>query len=79
MENKMKKILLIIFILLSIYPFLSRAQDKINFIEYNLDNGMHVILHQDKSTPIIAVTMMYHVGSKNENPTEQDSHIFSNT
>ena len=62
----MKKILLIIFILLSTYPFLSHAQDKINFTEYNLDNGMHVILHQDKSTPIIAVTMMYHVGSKNE-------------
>jgi zinc protease len=68
MENKMKKNLLIIFILLSACPFLSRAQDKINFTEYNLDNGMHVILHQDKSTPIIAVTMMYHVGSKNEQP-----------
>jgi len=64
----MKKNLLIIFILLSACLFLSHAQDKINFTEYNLDNGMHVILHQDKSTPIIAVTMMYHVGSKNEQP-----------
>jgi zinc protease len=68
MENKMKKNLLIIFILLSACLFFSRAQDKINFTEYNLDNGMHVILHQDKTTPIIAVTMMYHVGSKNEQP-----------
>jgi len=41
---------------------------KIDFTEYNLDNGMHVILHQDNTTPIVAVSIMYHVGSKNENP-----------
>jgi len=41
---------------------------KIDFVEYDLDNGMHVILHEDKSTPIVAVSIMYHVGSKNENP-----------
>lgn len=39
---------------------------KIEFVEYDLPNGLHVILHQDKSTPIVAVTVMYHVGSKNE-------------
>jgi predicted Zn-dependent peptidase len=33
-----------------------------------LDNGLHVILHQDNSTPIVAVSIMYHVGSKNEHP-----------
>ncbi len=41
---------------------------KIEFEEYDLDNGLHVILHEDKSTPIVAVTIMYHVGSKNEKP-----------
>ena len=41
---------------------------KIEFIEYDLDNGMHVILHKDNSTPIVAVSILYHVGSKNENP-----------
>lgn len=47
----------------------SFAQErKIDFVEYDLDNGMHVILHEDKSTPIVAVSIMYHVGSKNENP-----------
>ncbi|PZE18966.1 insulinase family protein [Putridiphycobacter roseus] len=40
---------------------------KIEFIEYDLPNGMHVILHEDHSTPVAAVTLMYHVGSKNEN------------
>ena len=44
------------------------AQNKIEFEEYDLDNGLHVILHQDNSTPIVAVSIMYHVGSKNENP-----------
>ncbi|MFZ1808307.1 MAG: pitrilysin family protein [Cyclobacteriaceae bacterium] len=41
---------------------------KIEFIEYDLDNGLHVILHQDNSTPIVAVSVLYHVGSKNEDP-----------
>lgn len=39
---------------------------KIDFVEYDLDNGLHVILHEDHSTPIAAVTILYHVGSKNE-------------
>lgn len=41
---------------------------KIKFEQYQLPNGLKVILHQDKSTPIVAVTVLYHVGSKNENP-----------
>lgn len=42
--------------------------NQIEFEEYQLDNGLQVILHQDKSTPIVAVSVMYHVGSKNEKP-----------
>ena len=41
---------------------------SIPFEEYDLPNGLHVILHEDHSTPIVAVSVMYHVGSKNENP-----------
>ena len=41
---------------------------RIEFTEYTLDNGLHVILHQDNSTPNVVVNIMYHVGSKNENP-----------
>lgn len=44
----------------------SFAQTNIEFEEYDLDNGLHVILHKDQSTPIVAVTVLYHVGSKNE-------------
>ena len=44
------------------------AQNKIEFTEFDLDNGLHVILHEDHTAPIVAVGVMYHVGSKNEVP-----------
>ena len=40
----------------------------VKFNQYDLPNGLHVILHEDHSTPIVAVTVLYHVGSKNEDP-----------
>lgn len=45
-----------------------QATAKINYTEYTMPNGLHVILHEDHSTPIVAVSVMYHVGSKNEDP-----------
>lgn len=39
---------------------------KVAFTEYDLKNGLHVVLHQDKSVPVVAVSVMYHVGSKDE-------------
>lgn len=44
------------------------ATATINFKEYTMPNGLHVILQEDHSTPIVAVSVMYHVGSKNEDP-----------
>jgi predicted Zn-dependent peptidase len=44
------------------------AQVNIKFVEYTLPNGLHVILHEDHSSPIVAQVVVYHVGSKNENP-----------
>ena len=41
---------------------------KVAFTEYDLKNGLHVVLHQDKTAPVVAVSVMYHVGSKNETP-----------
>ena len=41
-------------------------EGRIKFEEYDLENGLHVILHQDNSTPIVTVSVLYHVGSKNE-------------
>ncbi len=50
------------------FGLITAQSNKISFEEYKLDNGLHVILHQDKATPIVTVSVMYHVGSKNENP-----------
>ncbi len=48
-------------------PFMSSGStNRINFVEYDLPNGLHVILHQDNTTPIVNVSILYHVGSKNE-------------
>jgi zinc protease len=41
---------------------------KIQYIEYKLENGLHVILHEDRTTPNVVVNIMYHVGAKNEHP-----------
>lgn len=40
--------------------------NAIQFEKYTLPNGLKVILHEDHSAPVVAVTALYHVGSKNE-------------
>jgi predicted Zn-dependent peptidase len=45
-----------------------QAAATITYTEYTMPNGLHVILQEDHSTPIVAVSVMYHVGSKNEDP-----------
>lgn len=59
------------------FPTLVLAQNTIEYHEFDLKNGLHVILHEDHSTPIVAVTVMYHVGSKNEDPSRTGmAHFF---
>jgi zinc protease len=50
-------------------PAIGQDHEKlppINAKEFTLKNGLRVILHQDRSTPIVSVGTWYHVGSKNE-------------
>lgn len=61
----MKKALLLA-VFLAVPPLVQAQKTQIAFEEYDLPNGMHVILHQDPTTPIVAVSVLYHVGSKNE-------------
>ncbi|MBM3185510.1 MAG: insulinase family protein [Bacteroidetes bacterium] len=61
--RKVKLFGLVLLVNLSVF-----SQKKIEFVEYDLPNGIHVILHEEHSTPIVAVSVLYHVGSKNENP-----------
>lgn len=55
-------------ILATVTGFAQPAQKlpPINVKEYKLKNGMRVLLHSDKSTPVVTVGTWYHVGSKNE-------------
>jgi zinc protease len=48
-----------------LFAFAANAQ-KVEFEEYDLKNGLHVILHQDNSAPVVTVNVMYHVGAKDE-------------
>lgn len=40
----------------------------IQFEKFTLDNGMRVIVHQDTTTPMVAVNLLYDVGARDENP-----------
>jgi zinc protease len=45
---------------------ITATAQKVAFTEYDLKNGLHVVLHQDKTAPVVAVSVMYHVGTKDE-------------
>jgi predicted Zn-dependent peptidase len=62
---------------LSVYAQNGDRLPPIPYKEYKLKNGLTVILHPDKSTPIIGVNVWYHVGSKNEAPGRTGfAHLF---
>jgi zinc protease len=49
----------------------------LEFDRYRLDNGLTVILHENHDSPVVAVMVMYHVGSKNEVPGRTGfAHLF---
>ncbi len=49
----------------------------IPYEKYELENGLNVVLHQDKSDPIVAVAILYHVGSNREVPGKTGfAHLF---
>lgn len=50
---------------------------EVPYTEFTLPNGLHVILHEDRSVPIISVNTWYHVGSANERPGRTGfAHLF---
>ena len=46
--------------------FVSVQAQEVSFTEYDLDNGLHVILHQDNAAPVVTTSVLYHVGAKDE-------------
>lgn len=71
----MKRFFLPLF--LCVFLLQTGVAQNIKFVEYDLPNGLKVLLHEDHSTPIVAVSVMYHVGSKNEKPKRSGfAHFF---
>ena len=60
--------------------FATTAQE-VKFEEFDLDNGLHVILHQDNTAPVVITSVMYNVGGKDvggnqEAPRTGFAHFF---
>ena len=58
----MKKIILLFSAVLITSTSLNAQQ--VDFTEFDLDNGLHVILHQDNSAPVVTTSVMYDVGGQ---------------
>jgi zinc protease len=49
----------------------------IKFIRFTLSNGLRVVIHEDRSTPMVAMNVLYDVGSRDENPESTGlAHLF---
>ncbi|MCL4852429.1 MAG: insulinase family protein, partial [Bryobacteraceae bacterium] len=52
--------------LVSVPANAQEAKIDIPYEKFILDNGLTVLVHEDRKAPIVAVNVWYHVGSKNE-------------
>ncbi len=57
---------LIVLLALLALPLQARELPDIEFDRFTLDNGLTVVVHTDRKAPIVAVSVWYHVGSKDE-------------
>ncbi|MDL2255118.1 insulinase family protein [Parabacteroides sp. OttesenSCG-928-K15] len=73
----MKNQFILLFVFFASILTANGQSEKIKFVEYDLPNGLHVILHHDDRTPNVMVSLMYHVGAKNEDPSRTGfAHFF---
>ena len=55
----------------------ARPALNVPYTQFTLPNGLHVILHEDHSVPLVAVNVWYHVGSAREKPGRTGfAHLF---
>ncbi len=53
--------------LLALSPLTASAADiELPYEQFTLDNGLRVVVHEDRKAPLVAVSIWYHVGSKDE-------------
>ncbi|MCL1937723.1 MAG: insulinase family protein [Candidatus Azobacteroides sp.] len=73
----MKNRLFFLMLFVSVVCIAKGQNEQIKFTEYDLANGLHVILYPKDATPNVLVSMAYHVGSKNEDPNRTGfAHLF---
>jgi predicted Zn-dependent peptidase len=49
----------------------------INYKSFTLENGLRILVHEDKSTPLVAMNILYDVGSRDEDPAMTGlAHLF---
>ena len=67
---------------MALFPLAVSAQDAdaeidIPYTKFVLDNGLTLLVHEDRKAPIVSVNVWYHVGSKNEKPGKTGfAHLF---
>jgi zinc protease len=68
---------ILLLMLISCTPRGEKTDFSIDYEKYTLENGLEVILHIDRSDPIVSVAIQYHVGSNRENPGRTGfAHLF---
>jgi zinc protease len=81
-QKTMKKLSFLLIAIIAVIfmgcsPKQQEAELKIDYEKYTLSNGLDVILHVDKSDPIVALAVQYHVGSNREAPGRTGfAHLF---
>jgi zinc protease len=79
---KFMRVLVSLFVLVSlmstgVFSQTGTQLPPLKYTEFKLKNGLRVIMHEDRSVPIVAVNVWYHVGSKNEVPGRTGfAHLF---
>lgn len=77
MFHRSLSVLFIFLFILTLNGIAQKKSFKLDYEKYKLKNGLEVILHQDKSDPITAVAIQYHVGSNREIPGKTGfAHLF---
>ena len=74
----MRRMTAVLFLLLVAIPVVAQSPPlQVPYRQFRLNNGLTVIMHQDKSVPIVATNVWYHVGSANERPGRTGfAHLF---
>src|SRR5688500_3936130 len=79
-EARMRRRMFLVLLVLLAAPLGAQspaARLQVPFQQFELGNGLNVILHQDRSVPVATVNIWYHVGSANERPGRTGfAHLF---